>query len=459
MLVGTLENYTITRPSAGDTVLTDAAGNTVTLRNVEFVEFSSLNASYSIESLQLNVASPGADLITGGAGDDTLNGGVGADTLEGGDGNDTYIISDKADVIVESEMAGEDLVQVAYTAAGTYTLADNVENATVTAAASVAVNLSGNDLANKLVGNAAANTLTGGAGDDTLDGGAGGDKLIGGFGDDLYLVSDAGDVVVEQLSEGIDVVSTTLSSYTLPANIEALFSHATGAFAGTGNALGNLMVAGNGGAKLDGGAGDDWLVGGNGNDNLLGGLGDDLFDASLGKDTVDGGAGNNTLEDLDLLEHYTVLRVNATDTLLTHLSGATVLVRNVQWFDFGGTAMTLAQALQNSVSPGTDTIQGTNGDDTLDGGPGNDLLIGGAGDDYYILSAPGDAVAEMADEGIDGVKLDFATAGTYTLAANVEYAVMNTTSTTAINVVGNQLSNYLVGNACLLYTSPSPRDS
>jgi hypothetical protein len=50
------------------------------------------------------------------------------------------------------------------TAAGTYKLGDNVENAIVTANAKIAVNLTGNDLANKLTGNAAANTLTGGAG-------------------------------------------------------------------------------------------------------------------------------------------------------------------------------------------------------------------------------------------------------------------------------------------------------
>jgi Ca2+-binding RTX toxin-like protein len=38
----------------------------------------------------------------------------------------------------------------------------------VTAAATVAVNLTGNDLDNNLTGNAAANTLSGGAGNDTL---------------------------------------------------------------------------------------------------------------------------------------------------------------------------------------------------------------------------------------------------------------------------------------------------
>ncbi|RZT06067.1 Hemolysin-type calcium-binding repeat-containing protein [Duganella sp. CF402] len=441
------DEVTVTRVGLTDTVVTDKDGNSLTLRNVEEVQFSDWNVK--IEDLQYNLASPGSDHLYGGGGNDILNGGGGADTLEGYGGDDTYVITDKATVIIEGDgyTDGLDLVQVAFTAAATYTLAANVEDATVTAAATVAVNLTGNELDNWLTGNAAANVLTGGLGDDTLDGGAGADKLIGGDGDDVYVVTESGDVVTELPGEGYDLVSTSLASYTLTANVEGLFSFASGAFTGTGNALNNLMVAGSGGAKLDGGAGDDWLVGGNGNDSLIGGLGDDLFEFSLGKDTVDGGAGNNELTNLDVFEHYTVLRVNATDTLLTHVSGASVLVRNVQAFDFDGTAMTLAQVQQGSVGPGTDTVLGTDGDDTLDGGPGDDVLVGGSGDDYYRLSAPGDKVVEQAGGGVDGVTLDFASAGTYTLASNVEYAVMSEASTVAINVVGNELPNYLWGNA------------
>src|SRR6185312_5997899 len=105
--------------------------------------------------------------------DDTMDGGLGADTMAGGGGNDTYIIDNVGDVIVEQPNDGTDTALVGLGTAATYTLAANVENATVTAAPSVAVNLTGNDLDNILIGNAAANTLTGGAGNDTLDGGAG----------------------------------------------------------------------------------------------------------------------------------------------------------------------------------------------------------------------------------------------------------------------------------------------
>ncbi len=72
-----------------------------------------------------------------------------------------------------------------------YTLGANLENLTYTGA--------GNFVG---TGNALANTLTGGSGDDLLDGGAGADRLVGGIGNDTYIVSDAGDMVVEVLSQG-----------------------------------------------------------------------------------------------------------------------------------------------------------------------------------------------------------------------------------------------------------------
>jgi Ca2+-binding RTX toxin-like protein len=56
-----------------------------------------------------------------------------------------------------------------------------------------------------------------------------------------------------------------------------LFYTGTAAFAGTGNALDNLLVGGIGADRLSGGAGDDVLVGGAGADTLTGGDGRDLF--------------------------------------------------------------------------------------------------------------------------------------------------------------------------------------
>jgi Ca2+-binding RTX toxin-like protein len=445
-LTGTRADYQVARPTLTDTVLTDSHGNSITLRNVERIVFGD-QAVWNLQELQDNVASPGNEHLTGTSGKDSINGGAGIDTLEGYAGNDLYTISDKSSVIIEKANEGIDTVQVALTAAGTYLLPVNVENATVTAAASIAVNLTGNELANQLTGNAAANTLIGGAGNDTLDGGAGADKMSGGTGDDDYYVSDAGDLVTEVAGEGKDFVFTSLSTYVLTPNVEVLLYTGSGGFTGTGNAENNVMAGGNGGTKLDGLAGNDLLSGGLGADSLQGGLGDDTLVASVGKDTIDGGAGEDLLSQLDSFENYKVVRVNATDTLLTHVSGATTLVRNVENFNFNGDNKTLAEMQDNSASGGADTIEGTSGNDLLDGGVGNDVLIGGAGDDTYVLSAPGDVVTELADEGYDGVQLAFTAAGTYNMAANVEFATVTAAAGIAVNVVGNELNNYLTGNA------------
>ncbi|MEV4783610.1 DUF4214 domain-containing protein [Burkholderia sp. LMU1-1-1.1] len=440
-------DYTVTRPNATDTVLTDAGGTALVLRNVEAVSF--WDTSFSIAELQYNIATVGNDHLYGHVYDyaDLIDGGAGVDTLEGYGGDDTYVIADAASVVLEEAGAGQDLVRVALTKAGTYTLADNVEDATVTAAASIAVNLTGNALDNWLTGNAAANTLLGGAGNDTLDGGLGNDMLRGGAGDDLYHVGQGGDTVTELANEGVDTVVTTLASYTLGAQLEILEYDGTAAFSGTGNAQANLILAGDGGSRLDGGAGDDVLAGGRGNDNLLGGAGNDAFFSGAGKDSVDGGAGSDRLSALDYFGNYTVTRPNATDVLLTHRSGATVIVHDVEFFDFADATLTLEELRENIASPGDDLMHGSLAADTLDGGLGNDTLTGGDGDDSYLLSAPGDVIVEMAGEGLDLAVLDFAAAGTYTMADNVEQVVMTTTAGVAINVVGNALDNYIGGNA------------
>ena len=56
---------------------------------------------------------------------------------------------------------------------------------TTNAAATTAINLTGNNLANTIIGNAGANILNAGAGNDTLSGGLGNDILIGNLGRDV----------------------------------------------------------------------------------------------------------------------------------------------------------------------------------------------------------------------------------------------------------------------------------
>ncbi|MCY1418002.1 Endo-1,3-1,4-beta-glycanase ExsH [compost metagenome] len=128
-------------------------------------------------------------------------------------------------------------------------------------------------------GNGLANLLQGGAGNDVLIGKAGADTMLGGAGNDIYEVTDAGDQVIEGANAGLDKVWTSLSSYTLSANVENLYYGGSGNFAGTGNSLDNF---------LQGGGGNDVLRGGVGNDLLVGGLGEDMFmfGAGFGQDRI-----------------------------------------------------------------------------------------------------------------------------------------------------------------------------
>lgn len=185
-----------------------------------------------------------SDILRGEGGNDTLNGGAGDDLLVGGTGSDTLL-------------------------GGT-----------------------GND------------TLQGDAGDDDLDGGQGADSMAGGDGNDTYIVDNAGDVVIEALNGGTDVVETSFSSYVMTENVEQLVFTGAGNFVGTGNATANIMTGGNGNDtlygmggndQLNGGSGNDTLDGGDGVDNLQGGIGDDIMLGGAGVDTLSGGTGNDRL--------------------------------------------------------------------------------------------------------------------------------------------------------------------
>ncbi|WP_246015994.1 calcium-binding protein, partial [Azospirillum griseum] len=210
----------------------------------------------------------GNDTLSGGVGNDTLSGGAGNDTLVGGLGNDVYIVDDAGDVVTELAGEGSDEVR---TSLSSYSLSANVETLTYTGTG----NFTG-------VGNALDNLIQGGVGNDTLSGGVGNDTLVGGLGNDVYIVDDAGDVVTELAGEGSDEVRTSLSSYSLSANVETLTYTGTGNFTGVGNALDNL---------IQGGVGNDTLSGGAGNDTLVGGLGNDVLMGMAGNNQLDGGDG------------------------------------------------------------------------------------------------------------------------------------------------------------------------
>ncbi|WP_229448279.1 calcium-binding protein [Massilia sp. CF038] len=245
-----------------------------------------LNGSAAADTL---VGTWGSDTINGLAGDDVLDGGLGADTLVGGTGNDSYYVDDQGDVVVEAGGGGNDIVY----ASVRQTLSANVERLTLTGHG--AIYGIGNNLNNILTGNAAANFL---------DGRAGADTMTGGTGDDTYIVDNGSDIVTEAAGEGTDRIYSSVGR-TLGNNQEILTLYGTGAIAGAGNSLNNLLQGNDAVNTLQGNDGYDILQGFGGNDNLTdsslqgnvfdGGAGADRLSGSNGADMYFGGADNDQL--------------------------------------------------------------------------------------------------------------------------------------------------------------------
>jgi Ca2+-binding RTX toxin-like protein len=308
--------------------------------------------------------------VNGGAGNDTLDGGTGVDTLSGGAGDDTFHVDDAADFVLEAAGAGTDTV---VSTANSHNLRVNVENLSFAGTG----NFTG-------VGNGLANTISGGDGNDTLNGGGNADTMAGGGGNDLYVVENAGDVVIELDGGGTDTVRTTLASRTLGSNVENLTYVGGGSFSGTGNGLENVITGNGGNDTLNGLVGNDTLVGAGGSDTLDGGTGDDRMAGGEGDDTyhVDSAA-DVVLENAGL----------GSDTVNTTLNSYTLAGTNIENLAFTGTGnfSGSGNSFANNIAGGDagDVLLGAGGNDTLTGGAGNDFLNGGGGNDVFVFGAAG----------------------------------------------------------------------
>ena len=396
----------------------------------------------------------GNDILTGDAGADTLDGGTGADRMTGGSGDDAYVFDNAGDRATETAGGGIDLITTTRLSVDLGAFAE-VENATV--AAGLAVNLTGNALANILTGSGLANTLTGLDGDDTLiggggadaldggngrdrlDGGAGEDTMTGGAGNDTYLIAQAGDQVIETATGGTDdAIETGSFGIDLAdhAFVENVTLSGSGDFALTGSLADNDLtgnsgdntVLGLGGTdvlrgrdgadRLEGGDGSDTLSGDGGSDRLFGGAGNDRLDGGLGNDSMTGGTGNDTYV-IDRASDFVIEAAGGgTDTV----ESSTVDIRMLTYahvehgrltgtLDLDLTGTEGANVLTGNAGRnllrgflgddrilglgGTDSLVGDAGADTIIGGAGADILSGGTDADVFVF-ATGDSGATQA---------------------------------------------------------------
>lgn len=474
-----------------DTYVVDTASDVITENAVEGNDTVKSSVSYMLGAHVENLILTGYASIDGSGNtlDNVLTGNYGSNVLAGSLGNDTYLV-DSGDTVFENTNEGSDTVL----SSATYILSANVENLALTG--EMAINGTGNGLANVLEGNAA---------DNTLDGQNGADTMRGGAGNDTYRVDIPGDVVIEKTNEGIDSIQSAID-YVLGDNLENLSLNYGLAVNGTGNALDNSLFGGMANNVLSGLAGDDTLDGSYGADTLIGGIGNDTYaidsvgdvvieNAGEGIDTVrttidyvladnlenltlarfaavrgtgnalnnvivgssannvlDGGAGVDTMsggagDDIYVVDNMSdVVSENSYEGVDTVLSSVNfILSADVENLTLTGLAAISGMGNDaNNVLRGNDaanTLTGGAGNDWLAGEGGADVMIGGIGNDTYAVDDSGDLVEELYDSGTDRVL----SLGNYTLGANVEDLTL--TGSDATNAIGNELRNTLIGNA------------
>ncbi len=478
------------------------------------------------------------NVLTGALGRDTLTGGAGRDTLRGGDNNDTLIVGEGDYVTGEIYDGGAGTDELRYTGtsdidlsgatitgverlvssgggavsltraqlqafayvdaavrivdSGYVTLAGiALQNGTIylsdfanyidlgSANALVPLTVRGGALNDTILGhNVLADTLYGGSGDDLIDGQGGDDLMYGGTGNDQYYVTGTGDQVFENAGEGVDLVATSLSNYTLGANLENLTLFGVTNANGTGNSADNVIRGSLGRNTLTGGAGRDEFYGDFGNDTLVVAEGDSLlgeiYDGGDGTDilryagTSEVDFSGSTIFAIERLEITTSATVSLTIAQLQSFASVTGAVRLTDPGTLSVSGLTLQGSLTLSDggnivdftgSPTTaitvqggdgvdsvtgtaasDTLHGGGGGDWLDGGGGSDVMAGGAGNDNYSVDSAGDQVYESDGEGSDTV---YTSISSYTLSDNVEGLV--TTGTGYFTGIGNDLNNNIVG--------------
>jgi len=196
------------------------------------------------------------------------------------------------------------------------------------------------------------------------------------------------------------------------------------------------------GLGITGTDGNDSLLGTARDDSMRGLAGNDTLDGGAGADTLDGGAGSDSLRGGTGNDTYIVDA--ATDVIFERANEGTDSVRSSVSWSLGSNVENLtligAAAINGTGNSLANVLIGNGANNALNGGAGADTLQGGAGDDTYTVDNAADVVIESANEGADRVNASVTT----TLWVHVESLTL--TGTSAINGIGNELSNTLTGN-------------
>ena len=319
-----------------------------------------------------------------------------------------------------------------------------------------------------LFGDDGRDTLHGAAGNDWLYGGEGNDELHGGEGND-FLFGEDGDDELYGGDNNLDYLEGGAGADLLDGGDGDDTAAYYGSDAGVRVSLAPfLLIGGNSGGDAEGdtlvniedlvGSRYDDELYGNDQANVLWGMeGNDLLDGGDGADAMRGGTGNDhyIIDAADVVTEYADEGIDTVHVRIDYYTLGDHVENLVLAAGTGGLTGT-GNDLDNAIAGnefdnrlngggGADTLKGLGGADILDGGTGADWMLGGEGFDIYIVDDAGDVVTEEIGEGFDQVQ----TGVSYSLAAGSEVEVLYAdpaTTTTAINLTGNELDNILAGN-------------
>lgn len=358
LYVGATVTGTILLGSGDDVALSTSAGG------------FTIDGGDGNDTMAMDYAYGGNDLLIGGAGDDAIYAGFGNDQIDGGLDNDTLFGNDGDDRITGG--GGNDTVNGG---AGTDTamFVGNVDQYgyTLNLDGSVSVvdqrsaSPDGTDTLTDIerlgLGDGERDLVLGTSGADSIAAAAANAIVLAGAGDDVVSATTAPDLI--DGGDGTDMIDYSQAGSAMTINLAA--GQASSAGSADVQQIRNLENATGTGFDdvLTGTSGANTLIGGNGNDVLNGGDGDDILRGGAGNDTINGGAGYDLL---DLSDATGAVSINMAAGTLTGAGIGTDTFSGIEGFLFGN---------------GNDQVIGGNGDDVFDGGAGNDTIAGGAGDD------------------------------------------------------------------------------